>query len=170
MTTRSRSAFLRMFLLTTIVLGACVSPSLPRAVELGLAETVGQHPTAFMPNPGIWDPAVRFRTRGTAGAISFGFHEVLMPLAASIRPGALIDGLQRAEPKPPDEPAQLRLRFEGANPAATVVGAGELEGLSITSSAAIRQDGAPASPPMSASPIESSTPVSTWSMQVAKGL
>ena len=129
MTTRSLSAVLRIMLLCTIVLGACASPALPPSADPQADLAAGQRPTAFMPNPGMWDEAVRFRTLGTAGVISFGLHEVLLPLATSGQARVLLDGLRKADMTAAPEPAQLRLRFEGANPAAAVVGADRLAGV-----------------------------------------
>ena len=129
MTKRSLSAVLRILSLCTIVLGACASPTLPPSADPPPDATTRQRSTAFMPNPGIWDEAVRFRTLGTAGVISFGLHEVLLPLATSGEARVLLDGLRKADMTAAPEPTQLRLRFEGANPAATVVGEDRLAGV-----------------------------------------
>jgi len=85
-----------------------------------------------VPNPGLANPAVLFRTLGAASTLFFGHYEILFPLPCSSQARALFGDLLEAgtsDSAPPTEPAVLRLQFVGADPDTQVVGEEQLPGI-----------------------------------------
>jgi len=141
MISRSLSRFVLTFLVVVTLLAACSprgtlpAPAPSAGADQQPAAAMRGRAIAFVPNPGLGDPAILFRTLDAAGMVYFGLHEVLLPLRGSQRTSALFDALRRpdspegvASPEPAS-PAMLRLRFEGANPAAQVSGEERLMGV-----------------------------------------
>ncbi len=125
---------LSVFLL--IVLLAACSPrwDVPAsAPDLDTAEQPGASTDdatmAFVSNAGQMDPAVLFHTLGSVGTLFFAHHEVVLPLPSSKPIADLFGGWGGSgESDLAVVPSVLHLRFDGADPAARVVGAEQLTG------------------------------------------
>jgi len=94
--------------------------------------STSKRPTAFVPNPEQTNPALLFRTLGSAGTLFFGRHEVVFPLPSPDQIAVLFSDLSEASTSDlamPTEPTTLRLRFVGGNPDTHVVGEERLPGI-----------------------------------------
>ena len=134
MSNRLLSLIVLSALLLTALVVAC-SPlrnlSAP-APALNTDVPTSKRSTAFVPNPGQMDPAVLFRTLGSASTLFFARHEVVFPLPFRNRVAEMLSGLLGSSKSDGVEPAELailRLRFEGANPDTQVVGEDQLAGI-----------------------------------------
>lgn len=131
------AVFVASFLLTACSpQGSLPAPLPARQAASRLDVAVTTLATAFVPNPGIGDPAILFRTMGAGGLFYFGLQEVLLPLPSPGGASPLSRAfaqLGRSGPAAPPEaavePAFLRVRFEGADPAVQVTGEDLLTGV-----------------------------------------
>jgi hypothetical protein len=130
----SLSVLILSMLLITVSLAAC-SPRTDTpapAPVLDVGEQPGVSTTAFVTNAGQIDPAILFHTLGSASMLFFAQHEVVFPLPSADEAAGIFDALLRPgqpERAVPAESALLRLRFEGTNPDAQVVGKDQLGGI-----------------------------------------
>jgi len=133
---RLAAILMTMFLLVAPLLSCSPLRSVPvSAPAPGIGEQLSvstiERSLAFVPNVGQSDPVVLFRTLGSASTLFFTRHEVVLTLL-STRGAGLFAGLARlgqTDVAAPAEPAVLRLRFEGANPDAEVLGEERLPGV-----------------------------------------
>jgi hypothetical protein len=135
---RSLSAIALSLLLVVALVAAC-SPAANRpdatltaggSEQAGVA--AGKRSTAFVPNAGQLDPAVLFRTLGSASTLFFARHEVVLSLPSPAEVTRLFSHLLRpsnAERVVPADAAILRLHFEGGNPDTQVIGQDQLAGI-----------------------------------------
>lgn len=134
MSNRPFSVIVLSVLLPIALLAAC-SPlqnlsALPPVLDTDVP--TGKRSTAFVPNLGQADPAVLFRTLGSASTLFFAHHEVVLPLPSPAQVAEIFSGRVgpgKSERDVLAEPAVLRLRFEGANPDTHVVGEEQLPGI-----------------------------------------
>jgi hypothetical protein len=129
MALRRLSSCLLVLALLASTLVACGAPAAQPDAAQQLSAIVGQTSMAFTANPGIWDAGELFRTLGAGRVISFGLHEVILPLAGAAKSQALLDGLQRSDATAAQGPAELMLRFLGASESTVVAGEDELGGV-----------------------------------------
>lgn len=96
-------------------------------------------PLTFLPNAGQADPAVRFQTQGLGGSVAFTANELIVRLASAEAGGAQsLDRLTTPDPANPfgapsaaavpPAPVELRVQFDGANPAPELVALEPLPG------------------------------------------
>ena len=86
----------------------------------------------FVPNPGIADAAVLFRTLGAAGTLFFEQQQVVFHLPAPIEAHKWFShlmGTSPSDPEKPTQPSSVCLQFVGANPYTQVVGQEQLPGI-----------------------------------------
>ena len=134
MSNRPFSTIVLSVLLLTALLAAC-SPLRNLSAPAPVLDTdvpTSKRSTAFVPNLGQTDPAVLFRTLGSASTLFFVRHEVVFPLPPRSQIAEILSGLlgqSKSERAEPADPALLRLRFEGANPDTQVIGREQLPGI-----------------------------------------
>lgn len=104
------------------------APMLARETGRQIGAAVTTLATVFVPNPGLGDPAILFRTLGAGGLFYFGLREVLLPLPTSGKASPLAQAFAPATDAAAT-PALLRVRFEGSNAAVRVEGAERLSGV-----------------------------------------
>ena len=86
----------------------------------------------FVPNPGIADAAILFRTLGTADTLFFEQQQVVFHLPAPSEAHkwfSRLVGTSPSDPEKPTPPSSVRLQFVGANPNTQVVGQERLPGI-----------------------------------------
>ncbi len=113
---------------------ALAAPEPKLVPDAPAAQALAGLPLAFLPNAGQADPAVRFQTQGMGGSVAFTQREVVVRLApAAANAGADIQSpLVSSDPRSlrdratsamasadaaPAAPVELRIVFDGANPA-----------------------------------------------------
>jgi hypothetical protein len=134
MSNRPPSVIVLSVLLLTTLLAACSllqDLSAPAPV-LDTDVPTSKRSTAFVPNPGQTDPAVFFRTLGSASTLFFARHEVVLPLPSLNQAAEVFSGLlgpNKSERTEPADSTILRLRFGGANPDTQVIGREQLAGI-----------------------------------------
>jgi hypothetical protein len=112
---------------------------------LRVSQSYGRIPLHFEPNQGQSDPLVRFLSRGPGYGLFLTPNEAVLtlrkptgapdPRAAGARPGP------REPSAPVPEPAVVRLKLLGANPAPALIGAEEQPGKSNNAENNRRKDG-----------------------------
>ncbi len=130
------SAFLAASLMTGCA-PRSVSPASSTASDADQAfdVTVTTLTTAFVPNPGLGETSILFRTLGAGGMVYFGLQELLFPLPSSSQKSPLARAFARPDEKPPSTsggtapPAMLRMRFEAASSTVQVIGEKQLSGI-----------------------------------------
>ncbi len=141
MNTRFLSILVLSALLVAPLMTGCASRSVSPApvtasdVAQAFDVTVATLTTAFVPNPGLGDTSLLFRTLGAGGMVYFGLQELLFPLPSPSQASPLARAFARPDEKPPSPsaeaapPAMLRMRFEAASSTVQVVGEKQLSGI-----------------------------------------
>ena len=134
MSKRSLSTKVLTVFLLAALLAACSSQAsiASPSASLQLDATTRTQATAFVPDPGLADAAILFRTLGAAGTLFFGRHEVVFPLPSQTQSSVWFSRLLGTSPSdsaPSAQPAAVRLQFVGADPDTRVVGQEQLPGV-----------------------------------------
>jgi len=125
--TKVLTVFLLAALLAACSPQASISPPSPQ-----LDVSASMRSTTFVPNPGIADAAILFRTLSAAGTLFFEQQQVVFPLPSrtEVHPWfSRLLGTSPSDSAKPSPPASVRLQFVGANPNTQVVGKGQLPGI-----------------------------------------
>jgi hypothetical protein len=104
----------------------------PLATDGQLEAAAGIGAAVFVPNPGIGDAAILFRTVGAPGALFFEKQQVVFQPPFCPEAPRWFGRLMEATPPGPAQtapPSFVRLHFVGANPNAQVIGQGPLPGI-----------------------------------------
>ena len=134
MNERSLSTKVSIVILLAALLAACSSRAsdLPPRSSSQLDVSASAPSAAFVPNPGIGDGAILFRTLSAAGTLFFEQQQVVFQRPSCAEAHSWFNRLMETSPADrarPAPPTYVRLQFVGANPDTQVVGQEQLPGI-----------------------------------------